>query len=185
MTCEEIGELMSMALDKPPDSSAHFAFDAHLSSCMACQRLWVSLQQVDRLFRAAPMIAAPAGFASRAVAAAVVQKRRDSVVLGALALLWGALLVIGGLLISVLGISGVVTTLVGLPVVVTDAPSWLPIAGEVLVTLARIGWTVLSVLRDFVAMPLVATLLMGGVGSGLLVLTVLMRTGQRPAPSLL
>jgi anti-sigma factor RsiW len=185
MTCAELSELMSAALDRPPDERVRSALRSHLDECQECRYLWQALQDVDRLFRAAPLATAPPGFTARVVAAAVAHKRRDSFVLGAVAVLWGAFVVLVLALLSLLGVSDQIISFLGMPSVLIQAPQWLSLAGEVLLTLGEMTWSMLWMLRELVAIPVVALALIMALSSGLVVLVILMRTGERPAPSLL
>lgn len=185
MTCNQMSELMSLALDEPPDERIRAGLQAHLQSCSDCQRLWSAFQQVDRLFLAAPLATAPPGFTSRAVVAAIARKRRDSVILGGLALVWGVFVLLALVVVSVLGNSEIIIGLLGLPTVLAQAPQWFGLAAEGLLSLGRLAWSFVWLLRAVASLPAVAVMLWLAMGSGVIVLIVLMRTGQYPAPSLL
>ncbi|MCZ7572025.1 MAG: zf-HC2 domain-containing protein [Ardenticatenaceae bacterium] len=185
MTCNEISELMALALDQPLDERARSGLRAHLQGCGNCRRLWSAFQEVDRLFRASPLATAPPGFTARTVAVTLARKRRDSMILGGIALLWAMFVVVGLLLMSILDSSGIIIGLLGQPTVLTQAPQWVGLLGEVLLNLGQMAWSLVWLLRQIASLPAVALTLLLAMSSGLVVLIVLMRTGQQPAPSLL
>jgi hypothetical protein len=65
-------------------------FEAHLAACADCRFTWETLNEVDRLFSAAPMAAPRPGFTTRFQARAAQQHSRPRVVWGALVLGLGA-----------------------------------------------------------------------------------------------
>lgn len=185
MTCDEMTELMSLALDQPLDGPAHSGLQTHLQDCLSCQRLWSAFQEIDRLFLTTPLAVAPAGFASRAVAATVARRRRDSLILGGIAVLWGLFVMLTLLVISVVDNSGVVIALLGQSTALAQAAEWLALLSQILLHFGEIAWRLVWLLRQLASVPAVALTLLLAMSSGLVVLVVLMRTGQRPAPSLL
>ena len=92
MESEQIRRRMMQALDGELDPQGQASLAAHLAGCADCQAAWDDLQAVDRVLREAPMVAPPAGFASRVMARVDRRRRVRRSVLGGLLLLGGTAL---------------------------------------------------------------------------------------------
>jgi anti-sigma factor RsiW len=64
-------EVMNLALDEELNADARTFLNTHFERTPADAQRWQRLQRVDRTLRAAPMTAAPAGFAERVMTALV------------------------------------------------------------------------------------------------------------------
>ena len=60
--------------------------EEHLAACAECTTLWEALDEVDRLFKAEPMVAPRSGFTGRFKARLAQQRSRPRMMWGALAL---------------------------------------------------------------------------------------------------
>ncbi|RLC77635.1 MAG: hypothetical protein DRJ03_16575 [Chloroflexi bacterium] len=59
MRCKQAGQMMSERLDGRLNDADSALLDEHLTACGACQAGWQSLQALDTLFSAAPMVQPP------------------------------------------------------------------------------------------------------------------------------
>ena len=83
-SCQDIGLLMSLALDQSLTQSEARCLEEHLRQCATCQEEWESMQRVSRLFTEAPLMEPPAGFADRVMQRlAQRQARRQRLLAGA------------------------------------------------------------------------------------------------------
>jgi predicted anti-sigma-YlaC factor YlaD len=64
-SCEDVGLLMSLALDKSLAQGEARCLEEHLRQCPTCQEEWEAMQRVSRLFTDAPLMGPPPGFADR------------------------------------------------------------------------------------------------------------------------
>jgi hypothetical protein len=79
-------DLMAAALDAPLVAAERAALDDHLETCGTCRARWEALNEVHVLFAAAPVMAAPAGFAERTAARLRARSSRPRAVSGGLIL---------------------------------------------------------------------------------------------------
>ena len=83
-SCQDVGRLMSLALDQSLTQSEARCLEEHLRQCATCQEEWESMQRVLRLFTEAPMMGPPPGFADRVMRrVAQRQARRQRLLAGA------------------------------------------------------------------------------------------------------
>lgn len=77
---------MQLALDDDLRPNEQEQLDAHLADCEECQMQWAALNDMSRLFMAAPLAAPRSGFAGRFKARLAQQRSRPRLMWGALAL---------------------------------------------------------------------------------------------------
>ncbi len=77
---------MQLAVDDDLRPDQHEQLDAHLADCEDCQLQWAALNDVTRLFAAAPLAAPRSGFSGRFKARLAQQRSRPRLMWGALAL---------------------------------------------------------------------------------------------------
>ena len=65
VSCQDIGLLMSLALDQSLDESEARSLEEHLSQCSTCREEWEAMQRISQLFTDAPLMSAPPGFTDR------------------------------------------------------------------------------------------------------------------------
>lgn len=82
--CQDVGLLMSLALDKSLAQGEAGCLEEHLRQCPTCQEEWEAMQRVSRLFTDAPLMSPPPGFADRVMQRlAQRQTRRQRLLTGA------------------------------------------------------------------------------------------------------
>jgi len=64
-SCQDIGWLMSLALDQSLTQGEVRCLEEHLKRCPTCQEEWEAVQRVSQLFTNAPLMGPPPGFADR------------------------------------------------------------------------------------------------------------------------
>lgn len=101
-TCPQFSEQMSLALDKQLNAREEDELREHLRTCDACRARWDALQEIERLFAAAPLISPPAGFTARVSARLTERESRRQIIFGVLALVIGAV-VLGLISLASLG----------------------------------------------------------------------------------
>ncbi len=105
---EEMAELMSLALDGRLDAPNLDRLHRHLAGCGTCQAEWQAMQQVESLFKDAPLAGPRLGFATRVERRLAVQSRQRRRVFGGVAVLTGSLslaaLTVATVVIVVLGV---------------------------------------------------------------------------------
>jgi predicted anti-sigma-YlaC factor YlaD len=83
-SCQDIGWLMSLALDQRLAQGKVECLEEHLERCSTCQEEWEAMQRVSRLFTDAPLMGPPPGFADRVMQRlAQRQARRQGLLAGA------------------------------------------------------------------------------------------------------
>ena len=95
MQCEEIGMLMSLALDGLLEEKGQRQLERHLAACPACQSEWESMQQVSALFGRSSMVGPPLGFSIRVERRLAEQTKKRRRVLGGVAVLTSSLSLAG------------------------------------------------------------------------------------------
>lgn len=105
--CDQYTEWMSLAQDSMLSSTQTRLLHGHMSVCPPCQTQWEAMTFVSQLLHSAPMVAPPAGFATRVKKTLEYRQehRRRTVIwlflgLGALVLLFLALPIVLGTLWS-------------------------------------------------------------------------------------
>ena len=84
VSCQEIGRLMSLALDQSLTQGEVHRLEEHLERCPACQEECGAMQRISRLLTDAPLIGPPPGFAARVIQRlARRQARRQRLLAGA------------------------------------------------------------------------------------------------------
>ena len=84
MSCQDVGLLMSLALDKSLAQGEARCLEEHLRRCPTCQEEWEAMQRVSRLLTDAPLMGPPPGFADRVMQRlAQRQARRRRLLAGA------------------------------------------------------------------------------------------------------
>jgi anti-sigma factor RsiW len=179
MTCSEHTERLSLLLDNLLDGDDRAEAQRHLQGCPQCRRTWAAMQYVDWRFRQSPRQHPPPGFTQRTVAAAVQRRQRDNLVFGSISLLVGTVLVGGLVLATTFGLSGMAWALIGAPSLLADSPNLLGRLWELLVVLGSTAWTLLSIVRQVAANPIVAATLLILMVGGLGVVARLMRSNTR------
>src|SRR5262245_30599252 len=69
MTCQDVRELFSAAVDDALGPGERERLEAHLTGCADCRREWARFEQTVSLLRGAEPIRAPAGFVDRVLEA--------------------------------------------------------------------------------------------------------------------
>ncbi len=150
---EEMGLLMSLALDHMLDPQEQEQLERHLAQCPPCARQWRIWQTVDSRFQDPPLVEPPADFALRLEARLARREQRHR--------LWVALglgfLTIGVWVASILGI-GVLLSVLAYQFV-PWAPHLLLLFTEVWANVVALGSTTWQLLMGLVRSP--ATLLAG------------------------
>jgi len=83
-SCQDVGWLMSLALDQRLAQDEVHCLEEHLKQCPTCQEEWEAMQRVSRLFADAPLMEPPPGFADRVMQRlARRQARRQGLLAGA------------------------------------------------------------------------------------------------------
>lgn len=145
-SCQDIGWLMSLALDQSLAQGEGRFLEEHLRRCPTCQEEWEVMQRISRLFTDAPLMGPPPGFADRVMQRlARRQARRQR--------LWaGAALLVACLSLAALALPDIVGLLALLWQVLTE-PSLLShgakLAAQLLnlaETLGRAYWLVTTAL---------------------------------------
>lgn len=115
MTCEEVTEIMSDALDDRLDEEAWQQLQNHIQACQACWNTWAAFKEVDTMLRAAPLVAPPVGFARRVTQAAVSAQRRRTWLFSIIALTVGGMLIAFLMSLAALAQSGALYYMLALP----------------------------------------------------------------------
>lgn len=152
-SCEDIGLLMSLALDQSLTQDEVRCLKDHLEQCPTCQEEWVAMQRISRLFTDAPFMSPPPGFADRVrqrVAQRQVRRQR---------LLAGAALLVACLSLAAVALPEVIRWLALLWQVLTE-PSLLSHSAKLLAqlldlveSLGRAFWLVTTALFSFLNQP--------------------------------
>ena len=151
--CQDIGLLMSLALDQSLAQVETRGLEEHLKRCPACQEEWEAMQRISRLFADAPLMGPPPGFADRVmqrVAQRQARRRR---------LLAGAALLVVCLSLGALALPAIVRWLAMLWQVITD-PSLLShgakLAAQLLNLAESVGgacWLIITALSSYLSQP--------------------------------
>ena len=152
-SCQDIGLLMSLALDQNLTQVEARGLEDHLKRCPTCQEEWEAMQRISRLFTDAPLMGPPPGFADRVMQRlARRQARRQRLVAGA------ALLVVC-LSLGALALPGIVGWLALLWQVITE-PSLLSHGAKLTAqllnlaeALGRACWLVATALSSSLSQP--------------------------------
>lgn len=89
VSCQDVGRLMSLALDQSLTQGEVRCLEEHLKQCPTCREEWEAMQRVSRLFTDAPLMSPSPGFADRVMQRlAQRQARRQRLLAG------GALVVV-------------------------------------------------------------------------------------------
>jgi anti-sigma factor RsiW len=91
-SCPQFREQMSLAMDHQLSAAEERELHEHLRTCDACQTQWDTLQQIERLFAAAPLVGPPVGFAARVSARLAERESRQQIFFGVLSLVVGAVI---------------------------------------------------------------------------------------------
>ncbi len=152
-SCQDVGLLMSLALDQSITQDEVRGLEDHLKRCPTCQEEWEAMQRVSRLFTDAPLIGPPAGFADRVMqrlARRQARRRR---------LLAGAALLVVCLSLGALALPGIVRWLAMLWQVVTE-PSLLSHGAKLVAQLLHLAeflggacWLVITALSSSLNQP--------------------------------
>lgn len=86
-SCQDIGWLMSLALDKSLAQGEASCLEEHLRQCPTCQEEWEAMQRISRLFTDAPLMGPPPGFADRVMQRLAQRQARRQRLLAGVALL--------------------------------------------------------------------------------------------------
>ena len=83
VSCQDVGRLMSLALDQSLTQGEVRCLEEHLKRCSTCQEEWEAMQRVSRLFTDAPLMSPPPGFTDRVMQRlAQRQARRRGILIG-------------------------------------------------------------------------------------------------------
>jgi predicted anti-sigma-YlaC factor YlaD len=64
-SCQDISQLMSLALDQSLTQGEVRCLEEHLEECPTCQEEWEAMQRISRLLTGVPLMGPPPGFAGR------------------------------------------------------------------------------------------------------------------------
>ena len=103
--CDQYSEWMSLALDGLLDSTQMRQLHQHLEECPTCQLQWEAMNELSRLFYAAPMLAPAPGFAARFQARLAYREERRHQ-----AIIW-ALLTVGVITLTLLALPSLIGVL--------------------------------------------------------------------------
>ena len=92
---ERMTALMSLALDGLLEDGDRRRLKQHLPGCQACRAEWESMRQVTALFKEAPMVGPPLGFAIRVERRLEEKTKKRRQLFGGLALLTSSLSLAG------------------------------------------------------------------------------------------
>jgi predicted anti-sigma-YlaC factor YlaD len=116
MNCQEIGQLMSLSLDKALTANEARQLQMHLGGCQSCQAKWISMERISQLFAAAPLVPPPTGFAIKVSQRLAQREARRRWVLG------GMILFMGIISLAVLVFPAIIGTFVNLVQLVSYGP---------------------------------------------------------------
>jgi anti-sigma factor RsiW len=85
--CQDVGLLMSLALDQSLTPGEARGLEEHLKRCPTCQEEWEAMQRVSRLFTDAPLMGPPPGFTDRVMQRLAQRQARRQRLLAGTALL--------------------------------------------------------------------------------------------------
>jgi predicted anti-sigma-YlaC factor YlaD len=84
VSCQDVGLLMSLALDQSLTQGEARCLEEHLRQCPACQEEWEAMQRISHLFADAPLLRPHPGFTGRVMQRlAQRQARKRSLLIGA------------------------------------------------------------------------------------------------------
>ncbi len=86
-SCEDVGLLMSLALDKSLAQGEASCLEEHLRQCPTCQEEWEAMQRVSQLFTNSPLMGPPPGFSDRVMQRLAQRQARRQRLLAGTALL--------------------------------------------------------------------------------------------------
>jgi predicted anti-sigma-YlaC factor YlaD len=86
-SCQDVGRLMSLALDQSLTQGEARCLEEHLKRCPTCQEEWEAMQRVSQLFTNAPLMGPPPGFADRVMQRLAQRQARRQRLLAGTALL--------------------------------------------------------------------------------------------------
>ena len=92
---ERMTALMSLVLDGLLEDGDRRRLKQHLTGCQACRSEWESMRQVTALFKEAPMVGPPLGFAIRVERRLEEKAKKQRQLFGGLALLTSSLSLAG------------------------------------------------------------------------------------------
>ncbi len=138
MDHEEIFSLMMDALDGELLDDGKQDLEIHLRACPECNREWLALTAIDRLFRSTPALSPAADFAQRTVALLPNRKAR----LWAISTIYGLILLSG--LVPVL----LVVFIIGRLGPVLSQPALVQSVLQSIQTTTQVGQTILSALLN-------------------------------------
>jgi predicted anti-sigma-YlaC factor YlaD len=114
VSCQDVGLLMSLALDQSLTQGEARCLEEHLRQCPACQEEWEAMQRISHLFADAPLLCPHPGFTGRVMQRlAQRQARRQR-------LLAGTALLVACLSLAALALPGIVRWLAMLWQVITE-----------------------------------------------------------------
>jgi anti-sigma factor RsiW len=153
MSCQDISQLMSLALDQSLAQAEASCLKEHLRLCPTCQEEWEAMQRISRLFTAAPLMEPSADFADRVMLRlAQRQARRRRFLIGA------ALLVIC-LSLGALALPGIVVWLAMLWQLITE-PALLSHGAKLVAQLLSLAesvggacWLIITALLSHLSQP--------------------------------
>ena len=163
MRCKQAGQMMSERLDGRLNDADSALLDEHLTACGACQAGWQSLQALDTLFSAAPMVQPPLRVRVQVMTRLARRDQARRAVVGGATLTLGtvslALLALAPIFVGFLDATGILpapifadfSNIAGiLPALVSGGPTTIV---QLLAFLGSVGRALL-VLMETVAVPL-------------------------------
>lgn len=152
-SCQDVGLLISLALDQNLTQSEARGLEEHLRRCPTCQKEWEAMQRVSRLFTDAPLMGPPAGFANRVMQRLAQRQARRR------RLLAGAALLVVSLSLGALALPWIVGWLTMLWQVITE-PSLLShgakLAAQLLNLAESVGgacWLIITAVSSYLSQP--------------------------------
>ena len=157
MNCQEIGQLMSLSLDKVLTADKARQLQMHLERCQSCQAKWISMERISQLFADAPLVPPPTGFAVKVSQRLAQRQARRRGVLG------GVILLMGTISLTVLVLPAIIGAFMTLEQLFSYAP--LLSHGLQLILklvsigrpLVKAGWLALTALLSSAGPPILAS----------------------------
>jgi predicted anti-sigma-YlaC factor YlaD len=153
MDCDTYQEQMSLWIDDQLTESEIRQMEAHVAACASCRAALDTMQRLDRLLDAAPMIAPVPGFTERVQARLVTRRRRSRTWAGLLTLMVATLALLLGAT-AILAVSGL--TLWGnlaITGLLSQATGLLLNLGQAVAAILKLAWLIVSALARGVRHP--------------------------------
>jgi len=153
VSCQEIGRLMSLALDQSLTQGEVHRLEEHLARCPTCQEECGAMQRVSRLLTDALLMSPPPGFAARVIQRLARRQARRQRLLAGVALLV-ACLGLGALALpEIIRLLAVLWQVVSQPSLLSHGAKLIAQLLNVAESLGRACWLVTSALSSSLNQP--------------------------------